>query len=88
MRSFVANGHGSAIDFTLVTFGDAFASTRAPAPDDGEITTFYLINAAVALTGDAAVPASAVRRPWAVGRGPCSPPRSRRGAWARSCPNR
>lgn len=68
MKSFVASGHGSAIEFmleTLVAFGDAFASTRAPAADD-EITTFYLINAAVALSGDVAVPVSAVRRPWAV----------------------
>ncbi|MHA6783805.1 hypothetical protein ACVGOW_22870 [Pseudonocardia saturnea] len=68
MRSFVASGHGSLIEYmleTLVTFGEAFASTRPPAADD-EITTFYLINAAVAMTGDAAVPASAVRRPWAV----------------------
>lgn len=68
MKSFVASGHGTAVEYmleTLVTFGDAFASTRSPAADD-EITTFYLINAAVALTGDAAVPESAVRRPWAV----------------------
>lgn len=68
MRSFVASGHGSAVEYmleTLVTFGDAFASTQAPT-DDLEIPTFYLINAAVALSGDAAVPESAVRRPWAV----------------------
>jgi hypothetical protein len=67
VRSFVASGHGTAIEYmleTLVRFGDAHASTDALGVDG--IDTFYLIDAAVALTGDAVAPASVVRRPWAV----------------------
>lgn len=67
MKTFVASGQGSAIEYmleTLVRFGDAHTNTDLLGADD--ITTFYLINAAVALTGDAVAPASVVRRPWAV----------------------
>lgn len=67
MKSFVASGHGTAIEYmleTLVRFGDAHANADLLGADD--ITTFYLINATVALTGDALAPDSVVRRPWAV----------------------
>ncbi|WP_300007797.1 hypothetical protein [Pseudonocardia sp.] len=67
VKSFVASGHGTAIEYmleTLVRFGEAHAGSDALGVE--EIATLYLINAAVALTGDAVAPASVVRRPWAV----------------------
>lgn len=67
MKSFVASGHGTAVEYlleTLVRFGDAHANSDLLGADD--VSTYYLINATVALTGDAVAPASVVRRPWAV----------------------
>lgn len=71
MKSFVASGHGTAVEHmleTLVAFGDATA-TPAGLPAADQISTFYMINAAVALTGDAVAPTSVFRRPWAVQAG-------------------